>query len=797
MNDAGGKGVERMDGHAIIALMQMLLIVAFVSGALRTQAQVLNNGDFESGLSGWTTSITSGGSASFSNNTANIHSGTNALLITVSNVGTTSNAVQLASTSFLASQTNTYVLRFWASTSVNFAKIGINLQGAIPVFPQIPFQISTNNNSYQEYLYAFRAAGNITITFNFQSVANYWLDEVEVLDMTHTDGWDILMTYLWQWGQLNYSKTNSTGWGGADNCKSALLPDGSVAWVFNDTWTETLNTFYSNIHGGGSLPRNSVVHQVGTNLYMLKTTTFFVPTNTSNLYWIGDTLVESNKLLVLLSEINASSLDRVGTAIGQLSLPSLALDSITTVPSPANDDYNQVVNGNDGYYYIYWTTNISTNPLAPTNQVRVARTPLGNLAVDSSWLFWTNGGWSPDHLQAVPLPGLVAPWSFTQLGPSNYVAVYMPSLSTTIMAQFAQAPLGPWSTPVAVYHTAAQWGELNYMPNICAGTSNNGIYTIGYSDNGSPDGLSKVAADKSYYNPHYIKANLKLLSPFSVLSGNGGPGSRLSIKFAADKDYGNNAIDNTYGAGVLNTTNWFNFFGPNGASSGMTPLPWYTWNGDRYKSGAAIVYKWDNELNQNNANKTMSNNVALLDGFINVGNNTWYLSVTNLDAPFTNGYALYFYYHGYTVGWGGQDYVRYHSGPTTNSPVLGLRQWNLYVTSVTNTGQFVQDLTASNSGTIGETAGANYFVITNLSGASFDLLITNGNYGGINALEIVANPATTLSIRGDGTNVILTWPQGTLLEATDLAGPWNTNTAASPYTNPAIAPQMFYRLRTQ
>ena len=444
--------------------------------------QILTNGGFEAGLSQWNTNLSSNGLATFANSATTVHGGTNALLVSVSNAGSASNSVRLVSNIFPASSADTYVLRFWASASVNLAKMGIEFPGSTPAFPQIPFQISTNANSYQEYLYAFKASGNVAVAFNFQTVANYWLDDVEVLDLTNNDGWDIPMTWLWQWGQWNYSRTNSVGWGGADNDKSALLPDGSVAWVFNDTWTATLN-FYSNVRGGGSLPRNSVVHQVGTNLYMLKTSTFFVPTNTSNLYWIGDTFVESNKLLVLLSEINASSLARVGTALGQMSLPGLTLDSITTVPSPGGDDYNQVVNGNDGYYYIYWTTNISSNPLAPTNQVRVARTPVGSVADSSAWNYWNGAGWVPDHLAAVPLAGLVALWSFTQLGPSNYVAVYMPSLSTTIMAQFAPSSMGPWSTPLAVYHTAAQWGELNYMPNICAGTGSNGIYTIGYSDN--------------------------------------------------------------------------------------------------------------------------------------------------------------------------------------------------------------------------------------------------------------------------------------------------------------------------
>ena len=120
-----------------------------------------------------------------------------------------------------------------------------------------------------------------------------------------------------------------------------------------------------------------------------------------------------------------------------------------------------------------------------------------------------------DHLQATGLRGLVAPWSFVQLGTSNYAAVFMPKLSWKILAQFAPSPMGPWSLPVPVYDTPYEWGEYNYMPNICAGTESNGVYTISYSDNESPEGLNKWASDKSYYNPHFIRANLRKLSPYS------------------------------------------------------------------------------------------------------------------------------------------------------------------------------------------------------------------------------------------------------------------------------------------
>jgi hypothetical protein len=150
-----------------------------------------------------------------------------------------------------------------------------------------------------------------------------------------------------------------------------------------------------------------------------------------------------------------------------------------------------------------------------------------------------------------------------------------------------------------------------------------------------------------------------------------------------------------------------------------------------------------------------------------VNNNGWYLSVTNLDAVFTNGYSLYFYYNGGVKGRGGQNYVRYYSGQTTNTTVQGLRQWNLYTTG-TNNGQFTQDLTPANPGTPGETTGANYIVFTNLSGGAFDLLITNGNYGGINALEITANPVATTSSLTISTNNA---PFDTVVGFTNLVTP--------------------------
>lgn len=274
------------------------------------------------------------------------------------------------------------------------------------------------------------------------------------------------------------------------------------------------------------MPRNSVVHQVGTNLYWMNngTATFFVPTNPADLYWIGSSVVESNKLLVLLNEINATAITNVGLAVATLSLPGLTLDGITEIPSAGADNYGSLVNGGHGYYYIY-------------DGPKVARVPVGSLAVNSAWTYWNGSGWVTNHTQVAGLPNLVDPWSTIQLGTSNFATVFMPPLSLTIMAQFAPTPMGPWSKPVPVYRTAGQWGEIYYAPNICAGTGSNGVYTIGYSDDGSPDNLSKVAADKSYYNPHFIRANLWKLSPYSK-------GRAWHSKSSADENRRHDASDN-------------------------------------------------------------------------------------------------------------------------------------------------------------------------------------------------------------------------------------------------------------
>jgi hypothetical protein len=51
-----------------------------------------------------------------------------------------------------------------------------------------------------------------------------------------------------------------------------------------------------------------------------------------------------------------------------------------------------------------------------------------------------------------------------------------------------------------------------------------------------------------------------------------------------------------------------------------------------------------------------------------------------------------------------------------------------------------------------------------------------------------------IAIALSGNNIVLTWPQGSLLQATSVLGPWTTNTAAvSSYTVPATNTAQFFK----
>lgn len=96
-----------------------------------------------------------------------------------------------------------------------------------------------------------------------------------------------------------------------------------------------------------------------------------------------------------------------------------------------------------------------------------------------------------------------------------------------------------------------------------------------------------------------------------------------------------------------------------------------------------------------------------------------------------------------------------------------------------------------NAGTFG-----NYFAGRIYNARIYSVALTEAQ---VNSLAHSELAATAPVFNGlpilNGNKFILSWSSGTLLQATNLAGPWTPTGATSPYTNDVTtAPQMFFRL---
>ena len=128
-----------------------------------------------------------------------------------------------------------------------------------------------------------------------------------------------------------------------------------------------------------------------------------------------------------------------------------------------------------------------------------------------------------------------------------------------------------------------------------------------------------------------------------------------------------------------------------------------------------------------------------------------------------------------------------------NSQIL--LQWNAYAGA---TGYNVKRATVSGGPytTIASNLVTTSFTDINISAYQTYYYVVTMVIGGVESVpSLEVSAISTLSIQISGTNMVLSWPQGTLLVSTNVTGPWATNNAASPYTVSPTNARMFYRLQ--
>jgi len=524
----------------------------------RKTTNYLRNGSFEYGLDlDWEYAANDGSNANFSLSSEKkiYDGGTVGLRVDVNSLKS-SNSV-FARTHVTVGCDSLYLLQFWAHGPEE-AQLYVTIEGSEQ--KGILYKMREGNKDSDGQMVAFHYPFKIdksnynkelTITFYFQSDVTinksndpnnchitysqgvtYYLDGLVLVDQMNDMQHDVYNTYSKNYNQV----ANSEGkmWIAGDNDVSFDLPDGRRMWFFNDSFYGKSYPDYNELVDVGTFVRNAVVIQdVDGSLRTLPPTnqggqwTYFrIPdadviyntagdpsSGVSNIFWVGDALMEDNQVKVYLIEVWSDGSGH-RSYIGKFSYPDLNFLGIEE-QEPFCRTYEKFLVDN-GMIYLY-----ASGGSGWTRTMKVARAELGDMnGKKGTWRFWDGTTWNPDNTKAVEVSQRGAD-DIKKLGEGNYVQIAMPVMSPEVYALFAPSPEGPWGNEKLIGTGDQSANFWYYMPNL-HGQLANGKYSISMSANYDgclffcKDCENQLFVDKYWYRPRYIQADLLALSPYTT-----------------------------------------------------------------------------------------------------------------------------------------------------------------------------------------------------------------------------------------------------------------------------------------
>jgi len=517
----------------------------------------LRNGSFEYGLNlDWEYAANDGSDAKFSLSSEKkiFDGGSVGLRVDVNSLKSI-NAVY-ARTHVTVGSDSLYLLQFWANGPEE-ALLNVEIEGSEQKSVLYKMRIGNGNSNGQmvAFHYPFKIDPSyynkeLTITFYFRNTrtvtksddpnncystttqgATYYLDGLVLVDKMNDMQYDVSNTYLWNYNQV----PNSEGkmWTAGDNDVSFDLPDGRRMWFFNDSFYGTLDTDHNEFNGGTFVRNAVVIQDVDGSLHTLPVTnqggqwTYFrIPdedviyntagnpsSGVSNIFWVGDALMEDNQVKVYLIEVRSDGSGH-RSFIGKFSYPDLNFLGIEKQEPFCRTYEKFFVDGNMIYLY-------SSGGSGWTRTMKVARAELGDFnGKKGTWRFWDGKTWNPDSSKVVEVSQRGAD-DVKKLGEGNYVQIAMPVMSPEVYALFAPSPEGPWGHETLIGTGDQSANFWYYMPNL-HGPLANGKYSISMSAN--YDGClfdckscqNRLFVDKYWYRARYIQADLLALSPYTT-----------------------------------------------------------------------------------------------------------------------------------------------------------------------------------------------------------------------------------------------------------------------------------------
>jgi hypothetical protein len=160
-------------------LIHRAIAALFMAGATLLQAQnLVTNGGFESGLTGWSNNTSGGAVAVYSVETSEPYAGANAMKIAVSNPGSQVQNVQTLGPTFTLAVGTPTSITFRARASVAGVKVRFVMQNS--TYNNKEFTLSTSWQWFSWNHTTTEASPRLRI--QYRSSGTVWLDEISVVE---------------------------------------------------------------------------------------------------------------------------------------------------------------------------------------------------------------------------------------------------------------------------------------------------------------------------------------------------------------------------------------------------------------------------------------------------------------------------------------------------------------------------------------------------------------------------------------------------------------------------------------
>lgn len=327
------------------------------------------------------------------------------------------------------------------------------------------------------------------------------------------------------------------GWTGGDGVFSVRLDQGTVLWLFSDTW---IGPVVDGRHKGAQLVNNTVALQRGpgpkkenVKFYWGKNPegkpeALIKPADGVGWFWIFDGVMSQGRLYLFLMQIvktdskEVFGFKQVGTWLGEIENPLDEPDQwqVRQYKIP----YGHYAKGGNTFFgsalmkepesiYIYGAREDWSKGFGGRSMIVASVSSSVPMSDFSAWRFYAQGRWKTQMKELAKLfKGTATEYSVSyQPGIKRYVAIYTENgMSKNILMRTASGPTGPWSKPRAVFECPeVDWDDAYFCyaakghPEI----SSEDELIVTYICNSLDFG--KMVNDARIYRPRFLRVKFE------------------------------------------------------------------------------------------------------------------------------------------------------------------------------------------------------------------------------------------------------------------------------------------------